>query len=517
MGILLVKANEATASRRTVYFDLRDATDGITAETGEASGQPQISTNGGAWADTGIGTLTHMGNGRYYAIITQTAIATAGNVIETRFKSANTAETPGTSLQVVGYDPADSDLGLTPGDFQADVSGLSTFDASSDEVATDAASRNASKATGFATPSDIAGITQAQRVRLILPTQIERPDAGSETYRLYIYAYDSQHVAENLDNNPTVAAENASGVDRSSNLGSVVKPSGTGVYYVDYTLSQGDSIEQLIFKVTATEGSVATEYATATQVVDTTAVDFTAADRTKLEAISGADGAVLATSQPNYAPNTTTPPTVDQIDTKLTTEHGAGSWTTGSGGGGGSGSGANSVTITMNDGSSPLESVNVRVTKGAVTYVAPSNVSGEASFSLDDGSWVVSATLPGYTFAGTTIVVNGTEAETYSMTATGLSVPTSPRIRSRLLVLDAATKLGKSGVDLTVVVAGPASDRGYGSEVVSQTVTSDSNGLAEWYALPGESYLITGPNSVEHSVKVPADATDPHSMESIRV
>ena len=30
---LLVKANESTAARRRVYFDLRDATDGITAET----------------------------------------------------------------------------------------------------------------------------------------------------------------------------------------------------------------------------------------------------------------------------------------------------------------------------------------------------------------------------------------------------------------------------------------------------------------------------------------------------
>ena len=40
--------------------------------------------------------------------------------------------------------------------FQADTSGLSTFDASTDEVTTDSASRNASKATGFATPADVS-------------------------------------------------------------------------------------------------------------------------------------------------------------------------------------------------------------------------------------------------------------------------------------------------------------------------------------------------------------------------
>lgn len=110
----LMLANQATAAKRRVYFDLRDATDGITAETGEAGGQPQISTNGGAWTNTGIGTLVAIGNGRYYAELTQAAVQTAGDVIETRFKSANTAESPGDSVQVVAFDPDNaSNLGLS--------------------------------------------------------------------------------------------------------------------------------------------------------------------------------------------------------------------------------------------------------------------------------------------------------------------------------------------------------------------------------------------------------------------
>lgn len=109
---VLVHANEATASQRRVYFDLRDATDGITPETGEAGGQPQISSDGAAFGDAGIGTLTHMGNGRYYADLTQAAVTTAGTLIETRYKSANTLESPGTSVQVVAFDPNDTSLGL---------------------------------------------------------------------------------------------------------------------------------------------------------------------------------------------------------------------------------------------------------------------------------------------------------------------------------------------------------------------------------------------------------------------
>lgn len=108
--MLIVHANEATAAKRRVYFQLVDATDGITAETGEAAGQPQISTNGAAWTNTGIGTLTHIGNGRYYADLTQTAVATSGDIIETRYKSANTAEAVGDQVRVIGVDLNDTEL-----------------------------------------------------------------------------------------------------------------------------------------------------------------------------------------------------------------------------------------------------------------------------------------------------------------------------------------------------------------------------------------------------------------------
>lgn len=137
-----------------------------------------------------------------------------------------------------------------------------------------------------ASQADIQGITQAQRVRVSIAPQFERPDAGSTPYRIWIYAYDAQHQAEDLDGNPTVTAENNAGTDRSANLGAVTKlPATTGIYYVEYTVSSTDAVEGLVFKVTATEGAVSTQYPAAASVVDTTAVDFTAADRAKLEAV----------------------------------------------------------------------------------------------------------------------------------------------------------------------------------------------------------------------------------------
>lgn len=100
MADIRVAKNEATAARRRAYFFLVDATDGITPETGEAGGQPQVSVDGGAWTNTGIGTLTAIGNGQYYADLTQALVNVDDAVIRTRYKSSATAECPGDTVIV---------------------------------------------------------------------------------------------------------------------------------------------------------------------------------------------------------------------------------------------------------------------------------------------------------------------------------------------------------------------------------------------------------------------------------
>ena len=110
----LLLANQSTAAKRRVFFFCVAAADGLTPVTGENGGQPQISTDGGGWTDTGIGVLVELSLGYYYAELTQSAVNTTGRVICTRYKSANTAETLGTTVQVVAFDPdAITNLGLT--------------------------------------------------------------------------------------------------------------------------------------------------------------------------------------------------------------------------------------------------------------------------------------------------------------------------------------------------------------------------------------------------------------------
>ncbi len=82
----LVKQSESDAAERRIILFVVDATDGITAETGEASGTTEILLPG-ATALVDAGTLTAVGTtGHYWVEPVQASFATVG-VARLRYKS----------------------------------------------------------------------------------------------------------------------------------------------------------------------------------------------------------------------------------------------------------------------------------------------------------------------------------------------------------------------------------------------------------------------------------------------
>jgi len=119
------QVSEPVAARRRFPLYLVDATDGITPETGEAAGQPQVDKNGGGWVNT-TATLTAIGNGHYYVELTATELDTLG-YFAVRYKSAAMAEANGIG-QV-------EDAGaIRSGTAQASAVGYITLDASASAV-----------------------------------------------------------------------------------------------------------------------------------------------------------------------------------------------------------------------------------------------------------------------------------------------------------------------------------------------------------------------------------------------
>lgn len=137
-----------------------------------------------------------------------------------------------------------------------------------------------------ASSAEVTAIQNNTRVVRVVPDVIERPDSGTITYRVELFLYDDAGNMEAPDSAPTIALVNQAGTDRSSRLDSTTMALvETGRYRAVYTADAADALEQLVWAFSVVEGGATRKYGNQSVIVDTTAVDFTAADRTKLETL----------------------------------------------------------------------------------------------------------------------------------------------------------------------------------------------------------------------------------------
>lgn len=182
----------------------------------------------------------------------------------------------------------------------------------------------------------------------------------------------------------------------------------------------------------------------------------------------------------------------------------------------GAGSGARTVTLTVDDGTDPLENANVRVTQGAETYVQATNASGQVTFSLDDATWTVVITKPLYTFTSTTIVVDGNETATYSMTAVSIPSSSAGQVTGYVYCYDEEGVV-ESGVSVNIKITVVGVSTGYAYDGTVRTGTSDANGLVSFTGLfKGATYKVWRGVGYDSAVEVDiaSDATSPVSLTS---
>ena len=178
------------------------------------------------------------------------------------------------------------------------------------------------------------------------------------------------------------------------------------------------------------------------------------------------------------------------------------------------GTGARTVVITVNDGTDPLEGAKVRMAKGAENYVATADVNGQISVGRDDGTWAIAITHPLYTFASTTLVVDGDEAQTYSMTAE--SIPASdPDFVTGYTYCKDEEGTAEEGVTVILrLVAGVGS--GIAFDSTTRTGTSDANGLVTFVNLtPGSTYTIKRGSGEAVRFTIPLTATTPYALPAV--
>jgi hypothetical protein len=371
--------------------------------------------------------------------------------------------------------------------------------------------------------AEVTSIQNNTRIVFPVPEEMERPDAGTQDFIIHLYIYDEVGNMEAPDSAPVLSVANQSGTSRNARLDSVnMAFVETGHYKAIYTMPATDPIEQLLWEVSIVEGGVTRKYGRQTQVVDTSAVDFTASDRTSLNTIlsrvpaavavnsdmqtllttvalntdiqtlltripslvalatdiaalkgvgwateslkaiydrlvltllasaytapDNATGtaskvildklnAMIQASGGDYqfdvlalalAPTGGVPPTVIEIDNRLSLTHGAGLW------GASGGAGANTVSILVRDSVShipiPGAVVTLKTALGTVYDQKRTDSNGLAAFTADNGDFLISVS-PVVAYTGVTdqaLTVNGDESVTINLVLRPITAPPIP-------------------------------------------------------------------------------------------
>ena len=288
-------------------------------------------------------------------------------------------------------------------------------------------------------------------------------------------------VLKDADSTPSVAVrKNGSSVADSVTI--TKRSATTGLYDCSYNPAsevEGDSFQfEESAAVTGTTTSSATyvnQFSVQVRALERGtdgALQPTIASRTLNVSVDGEGDAVLNSGALRAALGMAAADLDDQLDAILAA--------------GGAGTGARTVTITVNDGTTALQNATVRMTEGVNSYTALTDADGVAVFNLDDATYTVSITKSGYSYTGTTLVVNGTETATYSMTAISVTPPTSPS-KSAIEVLCVDENVdAESGVAVDFrIVTIPTGDQNIAYKGTKQTATSDVDGIARFEVARG--------------------------------
>jgi len=158
----------------------------------------------------------------------------------------------------------------------------------------------------------------------------------------------------------------------------------------------------------------------------------------------------------------------------------------------GSGSGARTITITVTDGTDPLQNAKVRLTEGANTFTASTNVSGVATLNVDDATYTVAITKSSYSFAGASLVVDGDEVQVYAMTLVSVAPPTDPDLCAVTIPVVDQYGAALAGEDVEIRFNAFADNATATAVVLSPPPlqVSDANGLVSVNLLRLASYSV---------------------------
>ena len=155
------------------------------------------------------------------------------------------------------------------------------------------------------------------------------------------------------------------------------------------------------------------------------------------------------------------------------------------------GRGAYPVTITIDDGVNPISGATVRVTTDGLVATKVTSASGIALFALDNGSYDVTITQPGYGAGVETLTVSGATADTYTLVVISVTPPASSLVATGVMVVYDELGAVEQGASIYVKLTSGPGTAGYGYDTATRTEVSDASGLVEFAGMiRGATYRV---------------------------
>ena len=471
------------------------------------------------WAESETGTeMVHQADGRWTVQLAASPFE-AGVIYLEYAKESGNLHVPGEGRMLRGVlttqaecEAAIDEKGHLLQSPDAGATALSRFDASTDEVTTDEASRDASKATGFLESLGTtapAGWIDAAAVADGAVTKIQ---AGLSTFAGGAVASVTGDIGGKVIGGGSTAI---TGIGARTDLrawGGESSIYNVSMFGINYPIIA--SFQYGIYKSGDTLVSqTTTRQAKATAIIEDT-YDYSGAIPVIVEAalVNVPDSEGTTTLLTDWNDGGRLDAILDETLAQATAAAGASG-----------GTGARTVAITVDDGTTTLQSARVRVTKGAESYLLSTDAVGLATFSLDDGTWTVAITLAGYTFTQASLVVAANVTQTYSMTAAGFTPSTEPdSVTIQWLVINAHDYAPIGGGEGTITIRikeGPGTD-GYAWGKNERSATTDANGMIEFTNVPVGATIRARLGAVDgggewFDLTIPADATSPYDAGEI--
>jgi hypothetical protein len=518
---------QSTASQEILLGPFLDDTDGKTAETGLTIANTDIKiwkSGGTTESNKNSGGATHIASGRYYAVLDATDTSTVGLLeVSVSVSGALPVRRQFYVLEEAVYDAL---FGASAAGYQVPIwsSASATVNLSGTTVkaVTDRVTANTDQIAG----SSVSTSTAQIGVNVVQAGGTAWGSGAITAGAIASNAITSAKLATDCITSAQLAStaitEIQSGLATTANVAAVETDTQDIQSRLPAALVSGrmDSSVGAMEPNTITSSVIATGAITASSIQTNAITD----DKIAASAITEIQSGLATTTQLTTVEGKidAIDGVTDKLDTTLELDGVVYRFTTNaleqapSGGGGGTGTGARTVTITVDDGTNPLQNARVRVVNGAEDYVTSTNASGVAVFNLDDATWTVSISKPGYSFAGASLVVDGTENVTYSMTQVVITPSSVDKVTGYWTVLD---ETGTAAASVAITIKARQSTRastGLVHDAAERTATSDANGLVQFTnMIPGWSYALVANDQYIADFTVPADAVTSVELGSI--